>query len=129
MKHTKTDSACCEQFLRNLPASHLDHKDAECPTCGRSWKRWIMDGIPAEEHLDALLSVIDEAYHGGELRIAEDLPRGERGDGLADFLATEVREVCQDEPWDRIHEVTLDALFRVRREIDDVIAAVVKDNE
>lgn len=129
MKHSKPDSDCCEQFLRNLPPSHIDDKDTECPTCGRSWKRWIMDGIPAEEHVDALLGVIDEAYHGGELRIAEDLPRGERGDGLADFLATEVREVCQGEPWDKIHEATLDALFRVRREIDDVIAAVLKDNE
>lgn len=45
--------------------------------------------------LRMILKTINESYHGGECRIDENLPPGERGDTLADFLASEVREVCQ----------------------------------
>lgn len=43
-----------------------------------------------------ILEIASQAYDGGEVRLEEDLERGERGDTLADFVAIELRE-CVDE--------------------------------
>lgn len=42
-----------------------------------------------------IMKAVNSAYEYGELNIDQDLPSGERGDGLADFLATELREVME----------------------------------
>lgn len=39
-----------------------------------------------------VLSVADAAYHAGRGRLVESLPRGQRQDSLADFLAQELRQ-------------------------------------
>ncbi|KXS55003.1 MAG: hypothetical protein AWU57_599 [Marinobacter sp. T13-3] len=48
--------------------------------------------------VNQILATANEAYENGECRINEDLPKGERGDTLADFLAIELQEVTEGEP-------------------------------
>ena len=48
-----------------------------------------------DQRIMPILSAANSAYQLGELRIDEDIPRGERGDTLADFIAFEIREVTQ----------------------------------
>lgn len=44
-----------------------------------------------------ILDAVNKTYHSGEGRINQALPNGERGDGLADFMATELADVTKDE--------------------------------
>lgn len=53
--------------------------------------------LPAHASVEEVLKAVDLAYHNGEGRIAEDLPTGERGDTLAEFIRSEIIEVCEDE--------------------------------
>jgi hypothetical protein len=48
----------------------------------------------ANPDLNAILAAANEAYEEGCCRVDELLPVGARGDGLADFIASELREVC-----------------------------------
>lgn len=43
-----------------------------------------------------LLELADGAYDNGELRIAENIPASERGDGLATFIRNEILDVAKD---------------------------------
>ncbi len=45
--------------------------------------------------INRILHTVNQAYSNGELQVHEDLPKGERGDPLADFLAAELREVTR----------------------------------
>lgn len=71
-----------------------------------------------------LLSSIDTGYSNGESRLAEDLPSGARGDGLADFIAVEIREVCEGEADENLEAVALAALDSAVRQLQDAISAV-----
>ena len=48
---------------------------------------------PAE--IQKILDIVNTNYENGECQINEYLPKGERGDGLADFIRVEVSEVVQ----------------------------------
>ena len=54
--------------------------------------------MPSTNIVNQILATANEAYNHGEGRINDDLPAGERGDTLADFLAIELREVTEGEP-------------------------------
>lgn len=74
--------------------------------------------------VQTLLSTIDAGYSNGESRLDEDLPLGERGDTLADFIAMEIREVCEGESDDNLEAVALAALENAVRQLQDAISAV-----
>jgi len=79
----------------------------------------------------SVLSAVNDAYCGGEGRIDEALKNGERGDGLADFIAVEIREVCErqvceEETQEEVAMVALGAMEKAREELDDVCAALME---
>ena len=58
----------------------------------------IKEQEPEPRIVTDLLVCANAAYcDWDDLRIHEDLPHGVRGDGLADFIATEIREVMMGE--------------------------------
>ncbi len=65
-----------------------------------------------------VLSIANGAYHAGRGRLIEPLPRGRRGDSLADFLASELR-VVSNRP--RGYEGMIAAIER----LDDVINELI----
>lgn len=78
----------------------------------------------------SVLRTVNAAYCGGEGRIDEKLERGERGDGLADFIAVELSEVCErnvcdEESTEEVAMVALGAMERARKELDDVCSALM----
>jgi hypothetical protein len=74
-----------------------------------------------------ILSAADRGYDLGELRIDEDLERGERGDTLADFIAIEIREVTQGiEDFDAAKEEALRAMNVALKQLQDVIHEIEK---
>lgn len=83
----------------------------------------------SSEGFKKVLRTINHAYCVGEGRIDEELARGERGDGLADFIAIEVREVCErqlceEESEEEAAMSALGAMERARKELDDVCNAL-----
>jgi hypothetical protein len=74
-----------------------------------------------------ILSAANRGYEMGELRIDEDLPRGERGDTLAEFVAFEIREVTQGiEDISAAKEETLRAMNVALTQLQDVIHEIEK---
>lgn len=51
--------------------------------------------MPISEITQKILEAANKAYEGGECRIDEDIPAGERGDGLANFIRQEIIEVTE----------------------------------
>lgn len=74
--------------------------------------------------LTKLLELIDSGYSGGEARLAEDLPMGERGDTLADFLAAEVRQCCEGAKDEDMEDIAVIAIDRAITQLQNAIAAV-----
>lgn len=72
-----------------------------------------------------ILAVINGAYVNGELRIDEDLPLGERGDGLADFLRNEVLDITQGiTSEEKAYHETIVALINVQDQIQCIVSAM-----
>lgn len=55
-----------------------------------------LSSLSSASTLAQALASADTAYYGGEMRLAEDLPEGERGDTLADYVAHTVRRIWSD---------------------------------
>lgn len=81
----------------------------------------------AKISLRKILNTVNTSYNGGEGRINESLPPGARGDTLADFLAFEIRDVCQGEinPQDMLMAAR-QAVLKAKEELDDVYLALEK---
>ena len=71
-----------------------------------------------------VLAAADAAYYNGELRLTEDLARGERGDTLAEFIVIEIREVSEGTEGEAVFEVALAAMERARDELSKVCEAI-----
>jgi len=68
-----------------------------------------------------ILEVINNYYNNGECRLNEDLPDGERGDGLADFIVNEVKDLTHDgETTTSVYEV-IGALLTAKEQLADIV--------
>ena len=77
----------------------------------------------APDPIALALDFANDAYEAGELRLNEQLPMGERGDGLADFIVNELNDVLKDGETDPqvIQETIRNSLELAVRKLKDVI--------
>lgn len=55
-----------------------------------------LSSLSSVSTLEQALASADDAYYGGEMRLVANLPEGERGDTLADFVAHTIRRIWSD---------------------------------
>lgn len=72
--------------------------------------------------LNTLLKAANEGYENGELDLHIDLGRGNRGDGLADFIAAEIREVIPGQhDFESARQVSINAMETAVRQLQEII--------
>jgi len=74
--------------------------------------------------LENILDTANEAYQCRELRINEPLEQGERGDGLADFLANELRESCEGMRGEALCDTAIHAVTTAINQLEEVRLAL-----
>lgn len=80
-----------------------------------------------DERIQKILEVANQAYENGELRIDEDIPDFERGDGLASFIRREIIEVLErneDLSAKELAEMAYQAIQRSTQQLEDVEEAL-----
>src|SRR3546814_12417218 len=80
--------------------------------------------LPSTEPLQKALSRADMAYHGVEAQLALDKKPGHRGDTLADFIATSIRNTRYSPGEQRAVEACIHSLDRARAILDCCIDGI-----